>query len=631
MAWRLAVATLLVLSLDAALLPFPAAAATTASAESWKTTTAAWGGTLNGANSAYAQGLTIPSRLVITGETAGVHTLVISYDFRDSSVGSNKHFMDFIENYDRTIQRSTADPCAGVTACGGSATTLGIPSDPTIPSQRAGVISVWNASSLSLSAYTTTSGGGAITKHITLLYTATAGANVVVAFGAHIASPTDWGTGNGASSWAGGSGKVGGTHDGGTEKIVGINPGAFGVATNTAPNVSSTSVSVNQNSSTSVTLSASDAEDCELTFRIVSAPSHGTLSAITNAICSGATGAFADTASVTYTPTAGYNGSDSFAWTANDGTIDGATATVSVTVNAVGSTSQTITFAQPASPATYGASFIVSPTSTSGLPVSVAASGGCTISGSTVTMTGGTTDCILVASQTGDGTYAAASNVTRTVGAARASQTITFAQPTSPATYGTSFSVSATSTSGLAVSVGASGGCTISGSTVTMTSGTIDCVVTASQSGDGNYAAATTVTRTVTARKADQTIGAMNAPASASYGTTLLPTATASSGLSVTFTASGACSAGVAITSGTGRCTITASQAGDANYNAAPGLSTDVTATLAHLTVTADDQTRESGAVEPTFTATVSGFVNGETLGTSGVSGSASCSTTATS
>ncbi len=477
MAWRLVVATMLVLALDAALLPFPSAAATTASAESWKSTTAAWGGTLNGANSAYAQGLTIPSRLVITGETLGVHALDISYDFQDSTVGSNLHFIDFIENYDRTIPRSIADPCAGVTGCSGSPTTIGIPSDVTISSQRAGMVSVWNASNLSLGVYTTSASGGALTKHITLLYTATAGANVVVAFGAHIASPTDWGTGNGASSWAGGSGKVGGTHDGGTEKIVGINPGAFGVATNTAPNVSGTSVALNQNSSTSVTLSASDAEDCELSFTIVSPPTHGTLSAITNSTCTGTTGAYADTASVTYTPTAGYSGSDSFTWTANDGTIDGATATVSVTVNAVGSTPQTITFTQPTSPAAYGATFTVSPTSTSGLPVSVAASGGCTISGSTVTMTSGTTDCTLVASQSGDGTYAPAPNVTRTVSAAKASQTITLAQPTTPATYGTSFSVSATSSSGLAVTIGASGGCTISGSTVTMTSGTIDCVL----------------------------------------------------------------------------------------------------------------------------------------------------------
>jgi hypothetical protein len=50
----------------------------------------------------------------------------------------------------------------------------------------------------------------------------------------------------------------------------------------------------------------------------------------------------------------------------------------------------------------------------------------------------------------------------------------------------------------------------------------------------------------------------------------------------------------------------------------------------AHLTVTADPQSRLYGQSNPTFTATISGFVNGETLATSGVTGSASLSTNAT-
>ena len=36
--------------------------------------------------------------------------------------------------------------------------------------------------------------------------------------------------------------------------------------------------------------------------------------------------------------------------------------------------------------------------------------------------------------------------------------------------------------------------------------------------------------------------------------------------------------------------------------------------TQAHLTVTADDKSRTYGAANPTFTATISGFVNGETV-----------------
>jgi photosystem II stability/assembly factor-like uncharacterized protein len=55
----------------------------------------------------------------------------------------------------------------------------------------------------------------------------------------------------------------------------------------------------------------------------------------------------------------------------------------------------------------------------------------------------------------------------------------------------------------------------------------------------------------------------------------------------------------------------------------------DYTVTKAPLTVTADDKSRLFGAPNPPLTATLSGFVLGQTLVTSGVTGSASCTTTA--
>ena len=58
------------------------------------------------------------------------------------------------------------------------------------------------------------------------------------------------------------------------------------------------------------------------TDSIVDAPTHGSLSTITGA-------------GVTYTPSADYNGADSFTFKANDGTADSNTATVSITVTAV--------------------------------------------------------------------------------------------------------------------------------------------------------------------------------------------------------------------------------------------------------------------------------------------------------
>src|SRR2546426_549249 len=54
-----------------------------------------------------------------------------------------------------------------------------------------------------------------------------------------------------------------------------------------------------------------------------------------------------------------------------------------------------------------------------------------------------------------------------------------------------------------------------------------------------------------------------------------------------------------------------------------------LTITKAHLTVTANNASREYGDANPAFTATISGFKNGETLGTLGVTGSARSATAA--
>jgi len=80
-----------------------------------------------------------------------------------------------------------------------------------------------------------------------------------------------------------------------------------------------------------VTLSGSDLTDCDLTFSIVSPPAHGSLGTLANDACSIGL-PMSDTASVPYTPSAGYHGNDSFTYKVNDGTSDSNTATVSITV-----------------------------------------------------------------------------------------------------------------------------------------------------------------------------------------------------------------------------------------------------------------------------------------------------------
>src|SRR6185503_8326625 len=65
------------------------------------------------------------------------------------------------------------------------------------------------------------------------------------------------------------------------------------------------------------------------------------------------------------------------------------------------------------------------------------------------------------------------------------------------------------------------------------------------------------------------------------------------------------------------------------NYSLSqPTTTADIT--KAPLTVTADDKTRAAGAPNPTLTATYAGFVGGETLATSGVTGTPAFSATST-
>ena len=103
---------------------------------------------------------------------------------------------------------------------------------------------------------------------------------------------------------------------------------------NTAPSAAPQSVSTAEDTAKPITLSASDVDGNSTSFAIVSGPSHGTLGTIASPACTG-TAPRTCNAVVTYTPAADYNGPDSFTFKANDGTVDSAAATVSITVTPV--------------------------------------------------------------------------------------------------------------------------------------------------------------------------------------------------------------------------------------------------------------------------------------------------------
>ena len=190
-------------------------------------------------------------------------------------------------------------------------------------------------------------------------------------------------------------------------------------------------------------------------------------------------------------------------------------------------------------------------------------------------MTSGTGTCTVNYNQAGDANYNSAPQVTETVTAQKASQTITVNTHAPPsAAFNTSFGVAASAPGGI-VSFSSSGACSNTGNTFTMTSGTGTCSVNYDQAGNGDYNPAPQVTETVNAQKANQAINVTtHAPASASFDQQFTVAATGGgSGNPVTFSSSGACTnvgAAFTITSGIGTCSVNYDQAGNANYNAAP-------------------------------------------------------------
>jgi|GEM_PF-1580057 len=168
----------------------------------------------------------------------------------------------------------------------------------------------------------------------------------------------------------------------------------------------------------------------------------------------------------------------------------------------------------------------------------------------------------------------------------KASQTISFGTAPSITFGGSAGTVSASATSGLSVTLTSltTDVCTISGATVTPVAAGM-CTIAATQAGDTNYNSAAQMTQSFTVSKANQAIGTISfTPTALIVGGTTTVSATATSGLAVTFTSTspGICSvSGNTVTAiASGVCSIAANQAGDANYSAAPQVSQSIAVVL---------------------------------------------------
>jgi len=238
----------------------------------------------------------------------------------------------------------------------------------------------------------------------------------------------------------------------------------------------------------------------------------------------------------------------------------------------------TITFPALANRALGTAAPVPAATASSGLAVSYVSTTTpvCTVTAPGVITLVSVGTCSITASQAGNANFLAATPVAQAFSVTKAANTITFPALANRA-LGTAAPVpAATASSGLPVTYASTTTlvCTVTAPGVITLVSVGTCSITASQAGNANFLAATPVAQAFSVTKAANTI-TFPALATTVFGTAPpLPAATASSGLAVTYasTTAAVCTAtgaGVITLVTVGTCSISASQAGNANFLAA--------------------------------------------------------------
>ncbi len=245
----------------------------------------------------------------------------------------------------------------------------------------------------------------------------------------------------------------------------------------------------------------------------------------------------------------------------------------------IGKAAQSITFPTPPARLTTDGPFTLGATASSGLAVEYRiVSGPATAAGSLITLTGVAGTVVVEALQPGNEFYSNAYPLQRSFAvsgsvATKLPQTISFAALAGKTFGDAPFALTATASSGLPVSFSVkSGPATLSGATVTLTgAGTV--VIEATQAGSSTYHPASSVEQSFVVNKAAQTISFAALPAKTFGDAPFALTATASSGLPVSFRITGgpaSLSGNLLTITGPGTVSVEASQAGNANVNAAP-------------------------------------------------------------
>ena len=248
---------------------------------------------------------------------------------------------------------------------------------------------------------------------------------------------------------------------------------------------------------------------------------------------------------------------------------------------------QSITFPVPASAAAGGSAALPATGGGSGNPVvftvdPASGPGVCTVSGTTVTYTA-TGTCVIDANQAGNGHYAAAPQVQHAITVSGLSQSISLAAPAQGYVHDTGHLSATGGGSGNPVVLTGGGTCTVSGTTVTYTAAG-SCVVVASQAGNGRYADAPQVRRTITVKKKPQAISFSAPPRGVLWSSALLSATGGASGNPVVLTSAtpGICHVSESTVTyiATGTCVVDANQAGNDTYADAPQVQRTIVVTM---------------------------------------------------
>jgi sugar lactone lactonase YvrE len=328
----------------------------------------------------------------------------------------------------------------------------------------------------------------------------------------------------------------------------------------------------------------------------------------------------------------------------------------SITVSGVakansGTTPQSITLnPAPPSTATYGQKITLNATASSGLPVTILASGPATLIGNNLTVTGVGTITV-TAYQFGDNGdannasgWAAATPVKATINAQAASLTVTadsFSRAPGLSNPALTYTMSGLVNGDTAASVTKGAPALSTTATEASPTGSYDITITQNTlvTTTPNYtlSAASFVKGTLTITAGlSQTITFPAIPNANSlvYGASpiTLTATTSAPGLQVVYTVTGPARITGSILSitGAGPVAVTATQPGDATYQAAQTVTQSFIVASAPLTFSANNLTMAAESVVPALTYTVSGLANGDTAANV-VSGTPVLTTTATS